>query len=169
MSNGVSKTYGGSTDDWNASLTPTIVNSSDFGIKIKYSATGDGRPQVFFCGMTIYYSTYTYTLDLTESLGVSTNELANLDKEIDDIVKIAENIALAKGIPFSTSDSFTLGEVIGFIRTYRKDIYDIVKMTEVFQNEEIWNKKIKPFLPPGTQTKPSSIRTKDTKPTTNWT
>lgn len=50
-------TVGGSTDLWNATLTPTIVNSSSFGICqwVNYNAMGN-RYFVRWYYMTVYYT-----------------------------------------------------------------------------------------------------------------
>lgn len=73
----ITKTYGGSTDDWNASLTPSIVNSSSFGVDISYYNGTVYNPTFYvdYVDITVYWeipSPYTNSknLELT-GLGVT--------------------------------------------------------------------------------------------------
>ena len=51
-------TFGGATDTWGASLTPTIVNDSGFGVQIcdKNDNTFSGYPYMYYVKMKVYYS-----------------------------------------------------------------------------------------------------------------
>lgn len=50
--------YGGSSDTWNASPTPTMVNDSDFGVRLSvYNATSTIRQvYVYWIEITVYYT-----------------------------------------------------------------------------------------------------------------
>lgn len=50
-------TYGGATDLWGATWTPTIVNSANFGFYLKAWAQGATTLQVDTVQITVYYST----------------------------------------------------------------------------------------------------------------
>jgi hypothetical protein len=73
--------YGGAADDWNASLTPTEVNSSNFGIYIQASCTfWVGGPE------TGYVDHVTVTIDYSIPTPV---ELISFDGEIiDEVIEL---------------------------------------------------------------------------------
>lgn len=56
-------TYGGSTDDWNADLTYSMVNSPTFGIDIAgyntYSGSEGVSPYIDYIALKVYYETFT--------------------------------------------------------------------------------------------------------------
>jgi hypothetical protein len=53
--------YGGSSDLWGNTLTPAIVNSSNFGVSYKIVRTGTATTtSVYRVRITVYYQTNTY-------------------------------------------------------------------------------------------------------------
>lgn len=48
--------YGGAADLWGATLTPNIVNSSNFGARMSIGCVGNSRGIVYWYKITVYYS-----------------------------------------------------------------------------------------------------------------
>jgi len=74
----INKWYGDITDDWNASLTPSIVNNSSFGVDISYYNGTAYNPTFYvdYVDMTVCYTitsdeTQTNYLDLSGNLDYS--------------------------------------------------------------------------------------------------
>jgi hypothetical protein len=121
-------TIGSSSNTWGVSLTPAIVNSSDFGIAVRISVSGDGTQQstggMDSLGMKVYYTTSTGT----------------------EMVAYANNASVA--------DATTISSATGDpINGARPTVYENYRETDPFSNaaaliangsDGLWDFAIKP-------------------------
>lgn len=79
------KTFGASNDNWGNTLTPAIVNASNFGVQIKFAGGLEVSAYVDYVGMTVYYSSFSryVTLQFDRADGIVTS--ANAGTFVDTV------------------------------------------------------------------------------------
>jgi hypothetical protein len=68
-------TYGGSTSLWNATLTPAIINSSDFGVQLRVDNTGNRVANADHIRITVDYSISEEDVEVVTSVVSSSSAL----------------------------------------------------------------------------------------------
>ncbi len=92
-------TYGSSSDDWSASLTPTICNSANFGVGIQAKATANNVDvNVDHVTITIHYSLPTQEGTIVLNLESNTYQVGTILISSNQQLVIQENI-----VPIGTS------------------------------------------------------------------
>lgn len=82
-------TYGGSSDGWNASLSPSQVNSSSFGVGLKATCSLVGNSTTAYVDsvtINIYYSTTSAGLVVSQSTGAIDTANHRVDLDTNDSI-----------------------------------------------------------------------------------
>lgn len=151
----VQVTYGGPSDLWGLTLTPSDVNASNFGVAFRANnnASGSATVSVDVINIKVYYTltgnvyndSFTESITLTESLSAT----LTVNATTSDGITPGNTMAAAATMNPTISDAITLGESLAPNLVMGASISDSITLTESLSTALTVNATTSDSITPG--------------------